>query len=792
MEEWIDVVEDSIEKDVDFDKSGTKAGSQELIEDAFAFKKNNIFGKLFEFVSKTLGYSVGIALAAMIGSIEAFLFVYFYLINLIPNVEQEMGNIMLSFYLACVIAFISHASAYGIWSRLGFLGIGKNVHTVNTMITEDKIKKDLTPDQLKELLRALTWIPVTHSFLSAFWILMVGLVMFTFLVLDMPDFFVDNLYVFINALISALLAHVLYTLFISELATGPKRAMCKKILSDQGIEYQDRPVLSVKLKFFVFIMAIIALSLYISNSLMFHNGWVDGLQQAANYVADKGEIQAGALIYEEWTEIQPNESAPFAQFVKQYGFTFFAIVSCVFLIYLVFISIFSSLRMLLNAVVNLQEGGTGALFSKTQDAEMLELTQGVSVASKTISDYRMSLEKKVEERTKELSEANKALQHQRKIMDRELKIAAEIQKGIIPQKIDEWNGLLFATRYKPMHTVSGDYYDVFQHSAGLLHVLIADVSGHGVPAALVTTMAKICFESAAHTHNSPKEIFSVVNNDLINTVKTDEYLTAFYIIINENHKFLYSNASHQKAKILRHSTKKIEYLDTNGFLIGAVPDAEDTFDVMENQLEPGDRLILYTDGLVEARDKSGEEFSHERMDDTIREGATLTLAEFSDHLYTTFMRYTAGAELKDDITFVIIEAKLEYKDFRVFLTEGEKHYRKKNYQSAVGVLEKASKINPKHNLTTLLLARSYLKLKEHKKLVDLIETALGFEPDNAEYHCILARSYFLNRMHDKASDYAKKALKMDPNLEEARLVLGYSLLKLGHLMDAQHYLKGIL
>ncbi len=274
-----------------------------------------------------------------------------------------------------------------------------------------------------------------------------------------------------------------------------------------------------------------------------------------------------------------------------------------------------------------------------------------------IIGHRKNLEAKVEERTAELRKALSNLKERDDLIQKQLDMAGSIQRGILPGKINDWNELKFAVKYFSMDKIGGDFYDVHQMENNKIALYVADVSGHGIPAALVTTMAKVSFGNAFLKYDSPKKIFREVNQELLDHVKTQDYLTCFMILIDDEYNITYSNASHQKAILLRTSENRIERLDTNGLFIGAIEDAKETYEEKTSKLNYGDRLILFTDGIPEATNANKEDYSNERFERIILQNKNLDLREFTNYIIDDLQNFTSGSQIQDDITLLVIELK---------------------------------------------------------------------------------------------------------------------------------------
>jgi len=271
-----------------------------------------------------------------------------------------------------------------------------------------------------------------------------------------------------------------------------------------------------------------------------------------------------------------------------------------------------------------------------------------------IEEHRKNLELKVQERTDELERAMTSLRIRDDQIQKQLDMASVIQRSMLPDRLDDWNEIKFSVRYNAMEKIGGDFYDIFQLKDNKIGVIIADVSGHGIPAALVTAMAKISFGNAGIIFDSPRRIFQEVNKNIIEHMKTQDYLTCFMVAIDDDYNVIYSNASHQKAVLLRENGE-IEYLDTGGLFIGALEEARDTYEEKQTAISYGDRIILYTDGIPEAQNSDKKEYSNEGFERSILAHKDKDLEDFTEAIIEDVRNYMGDVGSIDDITLLIIE-----------------------------------------------------------------------------------------------------------------------------------------
>ncbi|MCB9078861.1 MAG: SpoIIE family protein phosphatase [Anaerolineaceae bacterium] len=252
-----------------------------------------------------------------------------------------------------------------------------------------------------------------------------------------------------------------------------------------------------------------------------------------------------------------------------------------------------------------------------------------------------------------LKEAVKA-HDQLVLIEQELTVARRIQQSILPAKVPHLPQLDIQVRYRPMASVGGDYYDFFEIDDQRVGILVADVSGHGVPAALVAAMIKIAFSVQKPNARSASIVLTSMNHILVDRI-SKQYLTAGYVYINlATRKLFHANAGHWPLLIWKHQTQTLHEFKPDGLIMGWLPEVD--YGSVEIDLEPGDRVILYTDAVVEARNEANELFGEERFHHLIQTGSTLTAAELADSILDQLQSWSKlETGLEDDLTLMVID-----------------------------------------------------------------------------------------------------------------------------------------
>ncbi len=232
---------------------------------------------------------------------------------------------------------------------------------------------------------------------------------------------------------------------------------------------------------------------------------------------------------------------------------------------------------------------------------------------------------------------------------KELEIARQIQASILPDHMPRVTGLQIAVRYLPMTEVAGDFYDFLLVDDRRLGILIADVSGHGVPAALVASMVKIAIAAQAPHADDPAKVMNGLNSILAGKLH-GQFVTAAYLYLDlDAGSGLYSAAGHPPLLHYRASDQTIHAVENNGLILGFVPSA--VYESKALVVGESDRFLLYTDGVLEA-DRRGEEFGQERVKQILRQApsADQLCTSLSDEVST----WSQGIA-RDDITIVAVD-----------------------------------------------------------------------------------------------------------------------------------------
>jgi sigma-B regulation protein RsbU (phosphoserine phosphatase) len=239
-------------------------------------------------------------------------------------------------------------------------------------------------------------------------------------------------------------------------------------------------------------------------------------------------------------------------------------------------------------------------------------------------------------------------------VDYEMRVVADIQRSLLPARVPHIPTMGVAAYYQTSHRAGGDYYDFFRLPEGRWGILIADVSGHGTPAAVLMAVT----HSLVHTYQGaptpPGALLDYVNRQLTSlyTAQSDTFVTAFYAIYDPADRTLtYSSAGHNPPRLKRCADGSLALLDgARGLPLGINP--AEAYRTERHPLVPGDQLVLYTDGITEADNAKGELFGLERMDKVL-ENCSVGASDLLKSVLAAVDEFTGGHPAHDDRTLLV-------------------------------------------------------------------------------------------------------------------------------------------
>ena len=240
-------------------------------------------------------------------------------------------------------------------------------------------------------------------------------------------------------------------------------------------------------------------------------------------------------------------------------------------------------------------------------------------------------------------------------LEEELEIAKEIQRNLLPSKIPTLKNFTLAAKTIFSKQVGGDYYDIITLDDNNFCIAIADVSGKGVPAALMMANLQAFLKTICKQGMKITEATGLINDLISENAAEGKFITFFWAIIDDvNRQLLYVNAGHNPPLLIRKN--KIVKLDRGGIILGVMKTMI-PYTSEKLQLEKDDIIVLFTDGVSEAMNKQGDEFSDEKLEKLSLNLASKSADEISDSIQSEVSKFTYGAVQSDDITLMVIKVR---------------------------------------------------------------------------------------------------------------------------------------
>jgi PAS domain S-box-containing protein len=255
----------------------------------------------------------------------------------------------------------------------------------------------------------------------------------------------------------------------------------------------------------------------------------------------------------------------------------------------------------------------------------------------------------------ELRSANTRLRKRQMEIEEDVRLAARVQRSLAPKSL-VWNGLSIDSFYHAVHSVGGDFALVNSKDGEHISLLVCDVSGHGIGSALVAN--RIYSETMGHLRTGTPfiDIFAELNRFLIEDIDAGMFITVAAASIDTHlHRMVFAGAGHPPAMLVRRGQSPL-LLESRSSILGVLPDAVDTTPSLEIQLEPGDRIVLYTDGITEVFNSRGEMLGIEGVRKIVRQTSTLPAQEMKLGILDGVAAWRSGPPT-DDVSLVLMHVR---------------------------------------------------------------------------------------------------------------------------------------
>jgi sigma-B regulation protein RsbU (phosphoserine phosphatase) len=275
------------------------------------------------------------------------------------------------------------------------------------------------------------------------------------------------------------------------------------------------------------------------------------------------------------------------------------------------------------------------------------VTFGIALQIHTVTKFRL------ERRNRELEQTVESEMAERELQEEELNRAREIQQALLPKEIPQIEGFEIAATWEPARIVGGDYFDVIRLSEKKLGICIADVVGKGVPAALFMANVQATVRAYASESVSPAWLCDRVNSVVCANIAAEKFVTLFYGVLDGGQKTMQFTSAGHPRPILKNASGGVTQLDNGGAVLGVFPNWKYEDSVV--QLAPGDRLLLFTDGITEAAKANGEQFGEEGLIQVVKRLADEPPSKLNAELLTDVKSF-CDSQLQDDATLITIGA----------------------------------------------------------------------------------------------------------------------------------------
>jgi sigma-B regulation protein RsbU (phosphoserine phosphatase) len=295
-----------------------------------------------------------------------------------------------------------------------------------------------------------------------------------------------------------------------------------------------------------------------------------------------------------------------------------------------------------------------------EEPHLLYRTVQVLSAKLRESDLQMiaDLQRKNEELARayrELQEAQAALVEKERL-ERELELAREIQRSILPQELPCRPGFECAARYRPARQVGGDFYDVIPLAEERVGLVMADVSDKGIAAALFMALTRSLIRAEARRSPLPQQVLTDVHKLLLEISEANMFVTVFYGVLDLAEGTLrYVRAGHDRPLLLSPASGACRFLEGDGMFLGVVESL--TLEEVHMDLQPGDLLVLYTDGITDAHAPSGELFGAGRLQRAVCAAGRASAQDVCDFVFERVEQFQAGAVQYDDMALLVAGVK---------------------------------------------------------------------------------------------------------------------------------------
>lgn len=270
--------------------------------------------------------------------------------------------------------------------------------------------------------------------------------------------------------------------------------------------------------------------------------------------------------------------------------------------------------------------------------------------------HQKQAEEEVNRMNEELESAMSELEKAHLGVFQELQHAQITQQALFPNHLPKLDNAKLNIKYIPEAHIGGDFYDVFFVKENQLGIMIGDVTGHGISAALISFMAFTVFKSKANQQKMPNVCLSQTNRDIAGKMPKGTFASIFYGIFDPaNRTIRYANAGHPPGIVIRPETLQIFELQADGTVVGMFKNPIIEYEERQFQLYPGDKMLLYTDGMTEVTNKKDQMISQEILYEFFKDNVSLSIEDILEQTYQFCLKFSGKKGFDDDFTLVGLE-----------------------------------------------------------------------------------------------------------------------------------------
>ncbi|MBN2081479.1 SpoIIE family protein phosphatase [bacterium] len=257
-------------------------------------------------------------------------------------------------------------------------------------------------------------------------------------------------------------------------------------------------------------------------------------------------------------------------------------------------------------------------------------------------------------------ELERSLAHRTQELERALSAASQMQQGMLPSAdilatVKQTHGLNIAYKYQACQSLGGDILGLSEPAEGVLSLILGDVSGHGIPASLAAVGLYTFLHTQASVVNDPRQLMQLAHNYCATEFPTGVYATQVYLHMRPQTREIRAVIAGHPSLVLVRSNGAVEKLEAGMPPLGLFPNLPDDIGVSATTLEPGDRLIAYTDGVVESRNANGEMYSEQHLVEALTSNASDSLPDLIDKVLSEIAAWRGSDLAEDDVTMVALE-----------------------------------------------------------------------------------------------------------------------------------------